>query len=60
MKKVLVVIFAASLIALAAFQIPVQNGTSLEEALTKNFEDQPMTEIRKPDLRVLDFDLVSE
>ncbi len=60
MKKVLVAIFAVSLVAMAAFQIPMQNDSTLEESLKEDLQDRSIGEIKQPDMRVLDFDSESE
>lgn len=60
MKKLLVTIFAVSLVALAAFQIPVQKDSAFEKTLKEDLKDLYMGEVQEPDLRVLDFDLESE
>jgi len=60
MKKLLFSIFAVSLIALAAFQIPVQNDSALEKSLKEDLKKQSIGEIQEPDLRVLDFDSESD
>lgn len=60
MKKVLLAIFAVTLLALAAFQIPVQNDSALENSMKEDLQNRSMSEVQEPDMRVLDFDLESE